>query len=184
MEQNKKTLMISLIFGLIILIFIFVLIYPILKGINKDSNNLSNLEKESISLEDQMNNIEEIRATYEASKNDFEKIENLFINSEVPIDFIKFLEQTAVTTNVSIDILPVSQEKLEEKKWNFMNFQISTIGSFVNFVRFLEKIENSMYLLETKNLIIKRSNIKTIVSDEYVFSNEVNASLLIKVYAK
>jgi len=179
METNKKILVNSAIFAIITLLLICFVIYPLLKGIKNNSENLIIAKKELILFQSRINNLQGIEKTYESWSADLEKIEQLFVNPEVPIDLIKFWERTATDSEVSIDISLVSTGasgtgSSNSITWSSISFQIALIGSFPNVLKFLEKIETSPYLIEIPKL--------TITGEKS--SEEVRANLLIKVFSK
>ena len=98
-----------------------------------------------------------------------------FIDPEKPTSFIRFLEDTAHNSQVSIEHSFAGAEKDEEKAWPKLIYNISSSGSFVNFLKFLDKLENSPYLLEVSNLNIK-------MAKEY--SGEIDAAFSLSVFTK
>lgn len=185
MTPNKKTLLISVTFGIISLVLITLVIYPLFKGIEKDSEELITIKRNLVFSSDKTESISQIRNIYEEIEPDSKKIENLFIDPEVPIDLIKFLEQIAQDSKILINITSVVS-KTSGDDWNYMEFQINLIGSFPNFLRFLEKVENSSYLMEAQNLSVKRLNEQEFTSPKYkqFFSGDINANLTIKAFTK
>ncbi|MCX6760810.1 MAG: hypothetical protein NTZ84_01730, partial [Candidatus Nealsonbacteria bacterium] len=99
-------------------------------------------------------------------------------DSEVPVDFISFLEKTASQSSVSIEISPFSAGKSGKDSWPFLNFQVNINGSFPSFLSFLEKIENSPYLIEIQNLNISQS------AEVKNSSGNVNALISFKAFSK
>ncbi len=184
---NKQKIIINLIiFGIIILVLIIVVGFPLLKGIKKNSEEIIKVMKEIVLSKTQVEKFEEYRETYKKLTPDLEKIDNLFVNPEVPIDLIKFWEKTAADSNLLIDISPALSKSAETDPWNFIGFRVILTGSFPNLSKFLEKTEAGSYLIEIQNLVIKRLTEKDITSKEYEqFSlDDVNTALLIKVFAK
>jgi len=113
-----------------------------------------------------------------------EKIDDLFADPEVPIEFINFLEKNAGKSQLSIEISPMA--KKETEPWPSLSFQISTVGSFSNFLKFLEKLETGPYLIEISNLNVKKITEKELRSEKFeTFSlSDVNALFLIKVLTR
>jgi hypothetical protein len=75
-------------------------------------------------------------------------------------------------------------EKSNKNLWPFLNFNLEASGSFYDFSKFIEKLENSSYLIQIQDLNIRK--IKTEISsssDEGLF-NEISASFFLKVFAK
>lgn len=186
METNKKTLIISIVFGLIILALTCLIIYPLFRGIRKSSDDFITAKQDLILFQSRIENLGKIKKTYESWEGNLEKTEELFIDPEIPIDLIEFWEGIAKDLGILIDISYVSLKITEDDPWDSIGFQIIITGSFIDFLRFVEKIENSPYLIEIQNLIVKRLTEQEIKSEKYGQSSlgNVRAVLLTKVYAK
>lgn len=186
MTTKKK---IYLYLGIFIIIFIlfFALVIPyILKEIQKKSEDLIFLKQNLITLQGERKNLKQLETTYQNYQHALEKIEALFVNSEVPVDFIDFLESTAQLSQQTIDISLVSTKETEDESWLFLSFQVSAIGSFPNFLKFLTRLENSPYLIEIINLNIKESILGETEPGEpqgYI-PTTVESNILIKVFSK
>lgn len=164
----KKIIVTSIIFGIVIIILLCFVIYPLLDGVRKNSQELILAKKELVSFKAETEEFEQSKKVYGSLKADLEKIDELFINSDVPIDLIKFWRETAGDSGLLIDISPTSFGAKETVLWDSIGFRLDLIGSFSNFLKFLEKIETAPYLIEIQNLSAK--NLKQ--------------SLTIKVYIK
>ncbi len=102
------------------------------------------------------------------------------MDSEIPIDFIRFLEKLAADSRVLTEIslgLGTGGSSSQEKPWPSLYFQLSTESSFLNLSRFMEKLENSPHLIEIQNLSINKTG-------EQESAKNVSANFLIKVFAK
>ena len=185
MSSNKKVLLISTIFGIISLILIIFVVFPLFKEIKKYSEEFVTTKKNIVFYSDETGSVSLIRKIYGEIEPDSKKIDSLFVDPEVPIDLIKFLERIAQDSKISVNITSVAP-KTSEKDWNYMEFQINLIGSFPNLLIFLEKIENGPYLIETKNLSIKNLAEQEITLPKYKqFSlGGINANLTIKAFTK
>lgn len=153
----KKIIVISIIFGIIVIILLFFVIYPLLSGVKKNSQEFILAKKELISFKAETEEFEQSKKAYGSLKADLEKIDELFINPDVPIDLIKFWRETAKDSSLSIDIFPTSLGASETALWDSIGFRLSLIGSFSNFLKFVEKIETASYLIEIQNLSAKNS---------------------------
>ncbi len=137
MTPNKKTLLISVTFGIISLVLITLVIYPLFKGIEKDSEELITIKRNLVFSQDKTGNISQIRKIYEEIEPDSQKIDNFFVDPGVPIDLIKFLEKIANDSKTLISITSIVNKTDENNPWNYMEFQTNLVGSFPNFLRFL-----------------------------------------------
>ena len=153
----KKIIVISIIFGIVVIILLCFVIYPLLSGVKKNSQDLILAKKELISFKAETEKFEQSKKVYGSLKTDLEKIDELFIDSDVPINLIKFWRKTAEDSGLLIDISPTSLEVSETVLWASIGFRLNLIGSFPKFLKFLEKIETALYLIEIQNLSAKGS---------------------------
>lgn len=160
--------------GIAIIVFIVFIIYPLFSGIQKESENFVSQKRELAELERKTQNLEAFQKSHQDYLPNLEKMEELFINSSEPVNFIEFLEREAKEADLDIEILPFTPER-EGKLWPSMNFRLTLIGSFDNFLKFLERLESVSYLVDILNL-----NVTERIKDE----PGVEISLLIKTYAK
>ena len=160
--------------GLVVLISVFV-IYPLLKEIKDDSQWFVSEKNRFTTLDERIGDLKKFDVLYKDREEILKQIDGLFIDPEVPVDFIDFLEKTGSQSSVNIDIAPFSAGKKDKESWPFLNFQVTVNGSFPSFLIFLEKIENSPYLIEIQSLTISQStppgNIKALLSFK-AFSKE------------
>lgn len=185
--KNKINLSL-LIFSVSIISLIFFVIYPVFKEIKTSSEDLISEKQNFTSLEIKIENLRNSQAFLSKIKPNLEKINQLFIDFEVPVDFINFLEKTAKECDVVIEILALPSKEIEKDSWPSVLFQISSIASFDKFLKFLEKIENSPYLIELQGLNIRKLSEKEIEKEIEIEIetelNDVKVVFSIKVYAK
>lgn len=183
--ETKKKIYFWLAFFIIISLFFLVFVIPkLLRGIKENSENLFALKGELLLLEKEKKNLEELEKIYQSHQLSLEKIETLFIDPKIPIDFISFLEKEAQLSNLKIEIFLTPTIKKEQDPWPSLSFRISTYGSFPNFLKFLNKLENSPYLIEIGDLNIKRLGEKDTLATKYpeISTGDVETSLSIKVF--
>jgi len=177
MNQKKKIYLASGILGIITAVLSLFAAFPLFQNIQNNSAELISGEETIALLEAESKNIKIIKNRYEDYRPDIEKIDSLFINPEVPVDFIRFLEKVATDSEISIVITPSSEQKSSGQLWSFFSFQLAVTGKFLDFSRFLEKLENSNFLIEVQSLSIKK--IKKLAP-----SSDISANILIKVFTK
>ena len=168
MVPKKKIIISSIIFGIVNLALIYFLIYPLVQGIKRSSQNLVRTKKELTLFQTKVEEVEQAKENYEKLKSNLDKIDKLFIDPEIPIDLIKFWEKTADDSGLSIDISPVSLKPVAADSWSSIGFSLILTGFFPDFLKFLEKIETSFYLLEVQGLTVK----------------DLKADLMVKVFTK
>lgn len=181
MGPTKKIYLSSFIFGLFVILLIIFSIYPLFKEVKKNSENLLLQKKKLILFEIEKENIKELEKNFKNYQADLTRIENLFITPEVPIEFINFLETISKDSKIELEISSIVKETGKEASWPSLSFQLSAIGSFPNFLKFLKKLENSPYLIEIFNFNIQKLTKKELGA----FSpGDIESPLLIKVFTK
>lgn len=169
--------------GILASLFLICLLFKGVKG----SSEAFSLEKEKIaSLSEEKENRKKMEDLYKNYQSDLDKIEKVFIDPEVPIEFIGFLEKTAGDSQVQIKIISMAKRTDVKDAWPNLLFQISVTGSFSDFSKFLEKLENSPYLIETLELNSRALSEKEAKSKEFeeLLSANTNTLLLIKVLSR
>jgi len=175
--MTKKIILVSIIFSLLILLFLGFLIYLQIRGIKKNSQDILSAKEESISFESRVNQLEQFKKTYSDLEPNLAKIDSLFVDPEVPVELIKFWENIAKDSGLSIEISPTIIKPNGSEPWNFLGFQLTLGGPFSNFAKFLEKIEAGPYLLEVQNLTIKKEK-------EETKKENISATVLVEVFTK
>jgi len=182
MNLRKEIIIISVVLFIVSLVLIVVFIMPFLNSIKYGPIELIKVKKDLESFQNITGRTEDIKDVYEEVSTNLEKIDNLFARKEAPIDLIKFFQATAKENNLSINISPMSSEKGLGDHWDNLTFRLTLIGSYNNFMRFLEKIENGPYLIEDKEMSIRgltQAEIGLGYSPE-----DINADLTIKVFVR
>lgn len=170
------------IFGVATILLIVLTIFPIFKEIRKESEELLLQKNNLISFSEEIKSLQDSKNLYESYRANLEKIEKLFIDPEIPIEFITFLEKNAIDSHLSIEVSPIAAAKKETELWPSLSFQIGATGSSSNFLKFFEKLENSPYLIEVLNLNLKRAVERE--AKEEVLSGNINAVFTIKVFTR
>jgi hypothetical protein len=175
MTPRKKIYLWLLIFTSISLFFFAFLIPKFLKEIRADSQELISFKNELASSQKETEIFEKLAKVYQNYQPNFSKIDQIFIDPKLPIEFLDFLEKNASYFQLKYEISPLVGKETEPPT---LLFQISVSGSFSNFLKFLEKLENAPYLIDVLNL-----NVKKITSKETPTAN-IESNFLIKVYTK
>ena len=187
MNTKKKTYF-WLIFFIGVSLFFLVFVTPkLLMGIKENSESLFSLRGQLLLLEKEKKNLDELENVYQSRQSNLEKINQLFIDPKMPLDFLNFLDKEARLSNLKIEIPSLTPAvKKEQDLWPSLSFRISTFGPSPNFLKFLSKLENSPYLIEIGDLNIKRLTEKDIPTTKYpgILVGDVEVSLSIKVYTQ
>lgn len=179
MATNKKIAVISLFCGIITISLVIFIVFPLLRGIKNYSQDVISAKESLDIIQSRIDKINSAGVLYHSMEEDLKKIESFFIDPSTPIGLIKFWERLALETDVSIDISPVSSRNPETDVWDRVGFQMRADGSYVSFLRFLEKIENGPYLMEIKNLSLNKAFGSSKPGNE-----EINAAIDLNVFAK
>lgn len=183
--KNKINLsfVVILLAGILLVVF---LILPIYKNIKVNVQELIVQKQKLMSLDEKIRNVEDFKKNHDEIKQQLEKGQGLFINSEAPVEFISFLQQIVQNYHLLIEIVPSEPFETKTEPWLYINFQITIHGSFPNLLRFLEKIESSPYLIEIKSLSIERLTERDLAAEKLsgLSLGDVEANFLINVYAK
>lgn len=175
MSSAKQIILISVGFGIILLLIVAFVICPLFQGIGAASNDFILAKKELSLSESELEKSEQFKDTYAKLESDLNKISQLFANPEVPIDLIEFWEKLAGQFNLSIDIAPVSLTAKQGDVWGSLGFRINLEGSFSDFLKFLQKTESGPYLSEVQNLSVKKLEVSV---------NSISANLTIKAFTQ
>lgn len=177
--NKKKIYIIGGLFGLVGIFLVVFLTYPLFQEIKANSQELRYVEQEVYSLQNKMDSLREFEIEYGKYQSNLNKIDNLFINKEAPLGFIKSLEN--ISKNISFEIFSITHSSEEEGLFSDkLFFNISLEGYYENVLRFLRKLENTPYLISIQNF-----NLREPIEEEIEHPpNYVEGSLLIKVFAK
>lgn len=180
MENNKKIYTILSVFALSSLVLIVFFVWPLLKDIDNSSKDLVFARNGMAALRDQTSQAENFKQNYQAYKFNLERIDQMFVDQNNPVNFIEFLENTAYSQGVSaqVSLLPYSQSPQQ-----FIMMQLVSKGGFSNISNFLKKVEAGPYLLEIESLTIQNSQDSKAIPKDYSL-RQVDATFGIKIFVK
>jgi len=131
-------------------------VWPIFNGIKKDSNDFISAKNDIVAMDAQNVETENFKQNIGVYEPSLEALSKMFVDPADPVNFIKFLEDTASGDKVSSKIsLPPSSQDSTKPVQNFILFQFSSKGGFLDMKDFLKKIEAGPYLIEIENLTIQ-----------------------------
>ena len=140
-----KSYITPLILGLATLSLIIFLIMPLLLGIRNDSKEFINIRNSTVDLKTQNNEIKTFKTDYESYKSNLEKMNGFFINPESPVGFIKFLEEESRNAGIKSKISLLSDSRTKDQ--GVITFQVFSSDDFLKIMNFMERLENSPYVL-------------------------------------
>lgn len=157
MKIKRKIRKISAFFFFASLILIVFLIYPAIKSIKNGSAEIISIKNEASLIMLQSEKMENFREKHKNYEDDFQKISQLFVDSQNPIEFIKFLEESARSSGTNIDVNLISSADGKQENEQRIVFQINAMGSFLSVLKFYEKLESGPYLASIQSSTIKKS---------------------------
>lgn len=180
-NKNKIRLFLSFFIILNIVIVLFLLL-PLFKNLKENSNNLINTRNEEFLFDGQINKLNEFKQNRDMYKNNFQKLEQILVDSKNPIYLIESIENMAKESNVLLDITLMSNlnKKLESDYWPSLFLQINSLGDLANTMKFLAKLENSSYLISVQNLKLSKNESTAKLKSK--LDSEIKASYLVKVF--
>jgi Tfp pilus assembly protein PilO len=156
MNTKLQILLSFLIFLLFTAFFLAFVFFPNFKKITLSQGEIFQTLKEIQSLQAKVQKLPEYKQVEGKIISESEKIEKILINSEIPIEFLQYLESTAKDCKVNLKILSLQREKLLQDNLQALTIQISVNGKFPDIFCFLKQIENSNYLVQITNLNITK----------------------------
>lgn len=174
MIKNKNISLIIL--GIIAVLLAGGLIRPLFSSIQRNSETLVAQKSALAELEKKGANLKKFQSAYGIYQANLEKMDELFVDKEDPVGFIEFLEKEAGLSKLTIDLTPLTPRAGEEDIWPSTNFRVDMVGSFPNFLRFLDKIESGPRLIVLSDFSLNKP-IK-------VTNGDITISFQMKVYTR
>jgi len=154
---NKKIYLVIILWLIFLGMLIKFILFPFLVQLKDFSQKLIQEKKIQNSLEFRIKNFEEFSKNYSYYQKVFNKIKNFFVTElEVPIEFIKFLEEEAERVQLKLEISPLTIRAEKDDLWPSIGFRVIIAGEFPNCLNFLERLEQGPWLIEIFQLRIER----------------------------
>ncbi len=181
MKAKRKTFIALASFAVCSLMFLGVVVYPVFQGVLEDYGRILLHKKEILQLKEDAKGSREFETLSARYAKEFTQLESLFVDSKTPIAFFRFLDETAALFNLTIEKVPGLARHLEGDPWPSFEVRLAGGGSYPNVTAFLQKIENSLYLIEIKTLTISS---KKSFQGPPAGGGEVDFSLSLKVFTE
>jgi len=178
--MEKKIYITSGIFALLVISLMLFFIWPLFLSIKNNSENLLSIKNNAALLKLQNQEIENFKKIYPDYQSNLAIMESAFLEKDNPIDFIKFLENTARDSgsNPKISLLPGALQGNQ----NRVTFQVFFSDDFLKIMDFCNKLEGGPYAITIENIAIKSSN-QDATSKNYP-SGKVDATFSIHAFVK
>ncbi|MBI1985024.1 MAG: hypothetical protein HYS60_02900 [Candidatus Wildermuthbacteria bacterium] len=172
MNAKRNIIIASAVLALLVAAGTIFVAVPFAKGVLDDARGLARKKQELVLLQKQGDIQEEFAHIAQAKASDLQKLSALFLDPGNPISFLEFLESAASKSKFLLTIVPGSPQKLDGDAWPSIEFQISSKGSYGNFLPFLKSVENGPFLMEFKGMNITKEE------------GGVQFSIFLKAYTK
>lgn len=179
MTKQKQIDIVLISLACLVLAGIGFFIYTTFTDIARQSDEILANKNKLQSLGEETARLEKFKKSYTGYKPDLEKIDTLFINVQNPIGFIKFLENTAARSGVTVKINFFPKKKTGAQ---FDIFQVTAKGEFPGIMTFIQKLEKGPYLIRTQTLSMVRSGPD--FSSGAPVATKVNLGMLIQAIEK
>lgn len=171
-----------IIFLIIIVALMMFFVWPIFKSIEQDSNELLAEKNNAAILQIESDQIEQFKKQYQNYKPDLDTLNQVFVDRQNPVDFIKFLELTASSVGITPEISIATGSANSQKDQNSVLFQLFANDDFLKIMRLIKAIENGPYLVEIQTISMKST--KEPADSKNTASGKVESTLFIKAFAK
>jgi len=149
--KNKGT--ISAVLASLVFLGLIFSAWMSLEKIMENSRNIVSAKSALANSKIQTEELENFRSKYPNYLPNFERINRAIVDPKNPLVFIEFLENSASENNVVLTISPLLFSK--EPGLKALTAQILARGDFSDILSFLEKIENSRFLISVNSLIFE-----------------------------
>lgn len=149
----------STIIGFVVVLIIFGLlgfgIWLCFSKIEKRSSEFFAQKIKINTLEGQAMEVENFKANHGPDFFELEKISQAFVDPEDPLNFIKFLENSAGAENIELKLSPLSF--LKDGSINILSAQMSLQGGLSGILNFVNRIENGQYMVSVQTIAVSDS---------------------------
>jgi hypothetical protein len=132
-----------------------------LKQIKEISKEIYQTKQKLDAIEKRREEIESFKKSYPEIRENLSKFENSFVNKEIPIDFVEFLEKMAKGLGIQSQISILSSSK------DSISFQIKGVGAPENVFKFIDKVENCNYLIQVERMRISKLSEAELKMEEF-----------------
>ncbi len=179
MKENKKILIAGGTIVIINILIVFLLILPTHKQIRADLEKFLEEKKALATITQELSDFKDFETKADLYLSDLGRMyglitDQVFIDKELPINFITFLEEEAQKNGLSLKVTPILAPKEENALFNSINFQLNIEGQFPALLEFIKRTEHWQWLVETKLLSIAKNE-----KEGYIAAN-----ILIKAYVR
>jgi len=184
MNRTHKIISFLILFSAGSALFVVFVVYPIFRGVLDDHEEALAQKKELVQLQEDRKRLQEFQSTFQAYRADFTQLENLFVDTETPIEFFRFLDDAAEEFGLVLKKNPGVPRLEKDDVWPSMSIELQGDGPYPGAVAFLQKVENAPYLIEAKDFSIAGSLLRNRRSISLQEEGVVRFLLVLKVYTE
>jgi len=189
MSLNKKSFFAAIVFTGLFLGVVFFICVPVVSNIKNIGIEILRQRQIIADYDLRISKTREFGSFSRQEKSALDKLGGVFIDNQMPLDFIDSLEAAARGTGVEIKLSSsLSQSGSESAAdWPSISIEAEISGSIPGILRFVKKIENSPYLAEIESFSVEAIDSVANPGGEELptgWSDEGKAHILIKAYAK
>ena len=177
-----------MIFSGVTIAIVFWAVLPIVSEMERAGLSIGEQREKIAGYEKRIAAAREFAAFAKEEKNNLEKINNVFVDSKLPLEFINFLEAEARRSSVDIKFSSsMVQQKTAQEQLSII-IKASVAGGREEVLRFLKNIEDGPYLVQIQNASIELNSRDRGGAAQpdvpAIDSGITKADILIKAYAK
>lgn len=166
-------------FAGVTVVFSLLVIWPIFQGVLQDHKAILEQERKLLQIAEDRELSREFEQVSVKHATEFMRLENLFVDTDTPVPFFRFLDGTAQSFGLQMEKTPGNTGEAPGDTWPSFEMRLVGHGPYPGFMAFLQRIENAPYLMEVKNLTVTSAQ-----EAEAQPNGEIEFSLLVKAFTK
>lgn len=177
---NRKTFFIIGAILMLVVILSLGLAFHLINNIKESANVISSYQAEIVADDLRVNNATRFARFVKEEKENLLSMAAVFADAAMPLELIGSLENAAFDSGLQIEFLPSVRLSVAEE--SPLRLEVVVSGDAVEIFSFIEKIENSPYLIEIESATIFLE--KSYVAAPLSAARSVKGKFLLKIYAK
>ncbi|PIU16327.1 hypothetical protein COT20_00675 [bacterium (Candidatus Gribaldobacteria) CG08_land_8_20_14_0_20_39_15] len=146
-SAKKKLYLLVLVACLIDFLFFYLVLFPLVKRIQINANNLD-IQKNSLAIAEERNGkLEVLQKNIDNLKKNSQFVQNAFIDSSAPVQFMEFLEKQAQNHRLGLAASLFNLSDTKNDLWLAIGVRLEIEGQLADCLRFMETIENSHWVV-------------------------------------
>lgn len=167
---------------------IFFAAVPLITDIGNIRSQTAAMQADEVKNSDRILRVRQYREFVKQEDANLKKLDDLLVDSKMPLDFIDYLESAGVNSGIKVTFSPSVSQAAAPGEWPSLSFQADITGNIDGILKFTKEIETGPYLVSIQGFNVsagteKNTNFsqKTIVIEG---DNAGTAHILLKAYAK